>query len=275
MATKPLISKVYSTPDVKTVYKQYDTRWSKLPYPDNNHTVGSSGCGNVSVTHCALENIKYRNLTPKDVRKFMVKYAKAGKGTTHEGIIAGLEKYGYTDTIQIKIKNRTDIAPFWNELKKGKKGVLLFRGVKKDKTNVTPDGTVWTELGHYIAVLGFKIVGNKHYLYTKDSGGKNHSGWWCYETSMKNSLYKVFLGYPPKDNVVLPERGYFKLGDTGKEVKNLQAWLNFYGFDCGSVDGVYGKKTSLGVTAFEEKYKLTVDGVWGKECQAQYEKLEK
>lgn len=272
MATKPLISKVYSTPDnKKTVYRQYDSRWGSLYYPDKNHTLASSGCGCLSITHCALENVAYSNITPKDVRKFMVRYAEAGKGTLQDGIIQGLKKYGYSDCCIYKIKNNNDITSFWNALKKGKKGVLLFRGVKKDATNITPDGTIWTEKGHYVAVLGFKIVGNKHYLYTKDSG-RGHDGWWCYETSMKNSLHKAFLADPPEDKIILPKRGYFKIGDEGKEVKLLQMVLNAAGYNCGTVDGIYGEKTSNAVTEFEKDSHITMDGLWGSECQAAFYK---
>ena len=191
------IRKTYSKPENKTVYRQYDSRWGSLTYPDRKYTLARSGCGCCAITHCAMENPKYSKYTPKLVRKFMKKYAVAGKGTLVDGIPAGLKRYGYSDLIYAKIKGQDDLKPFWDALKDGKKGVLLFQGIKRDRSNKTPDGTVWTERGHFVAVVGYKVIGNKHYLYTKDSG-RGHNGWYCYETSMKNSLTKAWLGTPPE-----------------------------------------------------------------------------
>lgn len=268
---KTIINKVYSSPEnTSKIFRQYDTRWGSLYYPDKTHTIARCGCGCCSVTHCALENPAYANYTPRNVQPFMKQYAKAGKGTLQEGIIKGLEKYGYSNIVKMQVKGVEDLTPVWDQFKKGKKGVLLFRGLKKDKTTRTPDGTVWTEKGHYVSVVGFKIVGNKHYLYTKDSG-RGHDGWWCYETSMKNSLKTVFLGTPPRtDLIILPKRGYFKKGDTGRDVTRLQVWLTDHGFFCGPINGIYGKKVMSAVRSFEKLYKLKEDGLWGKKCQAKY-----
>lgn len=46
-------------------------------------------------------------------------------------------------------------------------------------------------------------------------------------------------------------------------VKALQTLLNRRGFNCGTVDGAYGDKTTAAVKAAQTKYKLTVDGLAG------------
>lgn len=69
----------------------------------------------------------------------------------------------------------------------------------------------------------------------------------------------------------LPKRGYFKKGDKGTQVKNLQKLLEWLGYSVGSAgaDGEYGKDTASAVLAFEKDYKLKYkDSEWGSECQA-------
>ena len=76
----------------------------------------------------------------------------------------------------------------------------------------------------------------------------------------------------------LPSRSYFKIGDKGENVKQLQrclCWL--FGDDCMApygVDGSYGKLTAKCVTRFEKMYNGEIDiedpGLWGKQCNAKY-----
>ena len=53
-------------------------------------------------------------------------------------------------------------------------------------------------------------------------------------------------------------------GCTGDAVKTLQGELNAKGYDCGSVDGIFGSKTYAAVTAFQKANSLSVDGIVGK-----------
>lgn len=50
----------------------------------------------------------------------------------------------------------------------------------------------------------------------------------------------------------------------GDDVKELQTRLNAAGFDCGKIDGIFGKKTEAAVMAYQKAKKLTVDGKAGK-----------
>ncbi|TDP59861.1 putative peptidoglycan binding protein [Aminicella lysinilytica] len=74
--------------------------------------------------------------------------------------------------------------------------------------------------------------------------------------------------------VVLPVRGYFKYGDSGWKVTNLEKYLKKLGYYKGAIDGGYGSQMESAVTAFEKHYKLKpYDGQWGKACQAKYKTL--
>jgi len=64
----------------------------------------------------------------------------------------------------------------------------------------------------------------------------------------------------------LPRRGYFKLNDKGSNVKLLQAYLNWSVNAKLKQDNVVGPKTINSVNKFQEKFGLTEDGLFGKEC---------
>lgn len=65
----------------------------------------------------------------------------------------------------------------------------------------------------------------------------------------------------------LPSRGYFQVGDSGKEVEKLQkllAWLDLY--DNRDIDGDYGPKTETAVKNLQKKVKTTLNGKFGNMC---------
>lgn len=66
----------------------------------------------------------------------------------------------------------------------------------------------------------------------------------------------------------LPSRGYFTMGDTGEEVKKLQALLNWITSDKIDVDGVFGKVTRVSVTRAQELLGVKIDGKFGKKTLA-------
>jgi N-acetyl-anhydromuramyl-L-alanine amidase AmpD len=60
-----------------------------------------------------------------------------------------------------------------------------------------------------------------------------------------------------------------KKGSSGNVVKWLQDRLNYLGFNCGAVDGLFGEKTRAAIVAFQASIGLSADGVvgqntWGK-----------
>lgn len=48
-----------------------------------------------------------------------------------------------------------------------------------------------------MAYVDYKTSGNKHYFYMKDSGGRKHDGWYCYETTMQGLIPQVWSALPP------------------------------------------------------------------------------
>lgn len=65
-------------------------------------------------------------------------------------------------------------------------------------------------------------------------------------------------------NTVTIELTTLRKGSKGAEVKTLQRLLTAIGYPCGAADGIFGSTTLSGVRAFQSAYKLTVDGVVGK-----------
>ena len=57
-------------------------------------------------------------------------------------------------------------------------------------------------------------------------------------------------------------------GSRGEDVKTLQAQLNALGYDCGTVDGIFGAKTYNAVVKFQKDRGLAVDGIVGKNTWA-------
>ena len=172
----------------KTIYQQTDSRWGKLYYPKKGSTVGGCGCGLLACVHIAMEQESKKNWTPITLRPWMVSkgYAKVGQGTTWNGITETLKHLGHKTVV--KVWDADPMTKAWTELNKGNRiGILLLDSHK------APDGTRYTTGGHYIAFTDYKVTNGKHYFYLKDSGWRKHSGWYCYETSIKGCIPKLWI----------------------------------------------------------------------------------
>ena len=66
--------------------------------------------------------------------------------------------------------------------------------------------------------------------------------------------------------------GSLKQGSTGTEVKNLQSKLISLGYLTGKADGIFGRKTTAAVVAFQKANKLKADGIAGVKTMAQLDK---
>lgn len=66
-----------------------------------------------------------------------------------------------------------------------------------------------------------------------------------------------------------------KKGSKGEDVKELQSGLIKMGYDLGKygADGDFGSKTNTAVRAFQKKYGLTVDGVFGPKSFAKWKEI--
>lgn len=69
----------------------------------------------------------------------------------------------------------------------------------------------------------------------------------------------------PTYNIKLPSSGSLKKGSKGDSVKELQKMLNDRIGAGLKVDGIYGAKTETAVKKFQKKYKIKVDGIFGKQ----------
>ena len=179
-------------------YKQADSRWGSKNY-NGSSTMAAAGCG---PTACAIIISKINpKITPVDTMKYMQTHGDAkhktfalyGQGTAWNGIKACLAHFGCQDAHEVNVN--TSMSEVWKQMKKGYVGVFLF------------DGMPWTTQGHYVAVTGYKYENGKHYVYTRDPGSRNRTGWYAYETTMRGRVPKVWLCKavvekpkdPPKD----------------------------------------------------------------------------
>ena len=81
-------------------------------------------------------------------------------------------------------------------------------------------------------------------------------------------LYGVSPAMPVETTTVVG-RPTVSYGSRGDAVRKLQELLNALGYDCGSVDGIFGSKTKAAVLAFQKANGLGADGIvgpltWGK-----------
>jgi N-acetylmuramoyl-L-alanine amidase len=60
----------------------------------------------------------------------------------------------------------------------------------------------------------------------------------------------------------------YKQGSTGTVVKTIQTKLKSWGYYTGTVDGIFGSKTTAAVKYFQSKNGLTADGIVGKATAA-------
>lgn len=247
-----------------TIWKQVNSRWGNLPYPTRGCTVSGAGCGLLACTHVAMEQDSKADWTPKDLRGWMVSkgFAVAGQGTKWEGITQTLKHIGHEDVVRIY---NDPMSEAFKELNKGDRiGVILF------KKGSAPNGLTWTSIGHYVAFTGYKVKDGKHYFYIKDSGGRNHNGWFTYERSMKGLVCKMWIVKRiPKGAYTgtLPTKTV-KKGSKGKSVKALQGFLN-WDINAGlKIDGKAGDKTVKAIKRWQKKYGLKKDGHFGPKCRA-------
>lgn len=257
------------------IYRQYDNRWGNLPYPGRGAYLSDSGCGCLAVYHCAIELDKYKNLTVPQCRDYMVQYATVDDGTLWSGITEGLKHYGFS----VHWREADTMDDIFKELKGSCNcGVILF--AKKNASAYGPDGTLWTTIGHYIAFSDYKIENGQHWFYMKDSGPRNHDGWYSFEKSMKGCCRNVWIckstngqkRYDPKapDPKPTPRpkvyprnypvvKKYLEPGDKGENVIRLQQYLDWYfngAFykECGGADGVYGGGTLRWVKRMQTEF---------------------
>ena len=259
-----------------SVVKQYDSRWGYKNY-NGSSSIATAACGPFSVDNLFVA--KGYDLDPMKVVKFMQKngYAVYNHGTAWSGIPAALKEFGANDVKNINVDS--SMVNVWSKLKNGYSAVFLFSSGSRG-------GVCWTTSGHYVGVTDYKFKNKQHWLYMRDSGGRDHDGWYCYEKHMKGLIPKVWVSYIPEVKPkkktkysgqfpTLPERGYFKRGDDGLQVELLQAFLNWaLGYSLRE-DGDLGEKTEGAISDFEREVGIFPDGNFGKKCLKAAKKFKK
>ena len=251
----------------KKIWKQLNSRWSSKPYPVKSSSFGGNGCGCCACVHVAMEQDRYKDWTPESLRPWMIKqgFAIRNQGTTWNGITETLKHLGHKTVVRVW---SDPMSVAFKELNKGNRiGIILFN------SNRAPNGTRWTAGGHYVAFTGYKIKNGLHMFYCKDSGGRDHDGWYSYERSMKGCVAKVWIverlgkqvtTYKPTTPYTgkLPSRTV-KNGTKGADAKAVQTFLNWCINAKLSVDGDVGSKTEAAIMDYQATYSLTVDGIFG------------
>ena len=146
--------------------------------------------------------------------------------------------------------------------------------------------------------MDYKVSGNKHYFYTKDSGGRKHSGWYCYETQMKGLIPQIWSALKPGEPTPTPTpeptptprtdtyqgeypvvKKYLEKGATGIQVTRLQNYIDWYYNgeffkECGPADGKYGNNTLKWTKKMQTEFfgKKEADGLVGKKTIAEMKK---
>lgn len=194
---------------VKSVknFKQYDNRWGKLSYPSGPWNMTNAGCGPTSLADLIASNPKHKKVTPKTLRKWLLDhgYVSYGNGTYWNGITAALKAYGFT-------VKECNISDFFAECKKGHcLADFLFVGGSRG-------GVTWTSGGHYVSVSGYKVKNGKHYLYMNDPGPRKHNGWYCYETTMKGLIRKIWACHLPEEKKKVTSSYLDKVTENAKKV---------------------------------------------------------
>lgn len=142
----------------------------------------------------------------------------------------------------------------------------LWKATSLKKTSEMQPGDVGIYLkpngnGHIWIGLGDKLIAEANYK------GK------CYfhidTDNYTSTNKKTFIIYRST------KASAIKKGDKGTEVKKLQKFLNWAGFDCGSADGNAGVKTENAIKAFQTSVGLTPDGTFGSKSLTEAEKVKK
>ena len=260
------------------IYRQADSRWGSLPYPTKRYSFAGNGCGCCACLHVIIELEKYKNWTPKDLRPWMVQqgFATYGNGTTWSGITKTLQHFGFT------VINHPTMTSVWETLesRKHKLGVILFRSGSRG-------GVTWTSGGHYVAFTDYKMIGKKHYFYCKDSGGRHHDKWYCYEDTMKGLIPQIWSANISEDKYInadvepkkysgsYPVNTVSTKTGTKTDIRSWQNFLNWWGCFALDVDGAFGALTKSATLAFQRAYGLTQDGIAGPKTLAKAKKVGK
>lgn len=279
-------------------YMQTDSRWKNANYSakGESKTIGSSGCG-VACSAMVIATLKDKNVTPVKTANWSMAhgYKALNQGTYYTYFVPQFDIYG----IKCKKLNNSNLykkststyhTEALNALKRGN-WVIACMG----KGN-------WTSSGHFILIYGYEngyvyindpaskssnrakntwnlFASQVKYLWTievpdslKKDGSKKTNSTTTTSTYTKTQFIKdVQSAIGTKVDGIVGNKTLDALvtisktkNNKHKVVKPLQKYLNTLGYDCGTADGVFGNNTHKAIVSFQTKYKLSADGIVGK-----------
>lgn len=165
-------------------------------------------------------------------------------GSDCSGMHYGLSGYdktaqGYYNEAPDKKKGTIDSLPIHNL-------VILYRGESSSKI---------THTGIYLGDGTTIHMANSKDNCVYESTDKGKWKWWSYAN---------FIDYSKPLDVKPVITRDLKVNCKGIDVKLLQERLNELKYDCGKVDGVFGKNTKAAVIKFQKAKNITADGIVGK-----------
>lgn len=195
--------------------------------------------------------------------------------------------YGVTNAKGLLGGNFDDYTVASCQLYKNKKA-LDTTPTKGSQVFFTRNGQV---SGCHHTGLVYKV--DKTYFYTIEGNTSGASGVVSNGGGVAKKKYsisaykgKVLFGHPKYDKSnktsdkpkLADSTPNLKKGSTGTQVRNLQECLNYLGFKgkdgkALTTDGDFGTNTECALRAFQKKYKLSVDGIYGSKSKAKMKKL--
>lgn len=154
------------------------------------------------------------------------------------------------------------------------------RGVTEDLTYFPAHPEKWKPTGITTVakmepgdvILWSKSSGTKHICiyveindkpYRAEAHYNSGGGMYGHISSISNysrSNYKTFEVYRPCNSAWTTS---ISKGMSGENVKNLQDFLNWAGYNCGTADGKFGSKTETALKSWQKAAGLTADGKFG------------
>lgn len=109
--------------------------------------------------------------------------------------------------------------------------------------------------GHVAIFLGFKEDGKRVICL-----GGNQSN----AVNIRDYDVEKVLAYRDIENteILIVPKPILKKGSKGQEVTNLQLMLNYLNYNCGDVDGDFGKKTEKSLILLQANNHLVVNGIY-------------
>lgn len=238
--------------DAKTV----QTRLKELGYYQGS-VDGKFGRASVN----ALKNFQTNNALNADGIAGKKTYAKLFNASAVPFAVA--ETPAPASEIPQAAETPAAVSSFWTTLRTGDSGTdvkqLQENLIQLGYMSGTPDGK-----------YGAKTTGAVK-AFQKNNGLKEDGT--AGPITLK-ALYSGTAKEAPKGTAAataVSSNGSLKQGSTGTDVKNLQNKLILLGYLTGKADGIFGRKTTAAVTAFQRANKLKADGIAGVKTLTQLE----